>query len=101
VAKARHNRLSPEDLADGTFTVSNLGMFGVDVFGAIINPPEAGILAVGSIEKRPVVIDDQLTIRPTMWLTLSVDHRVTDGASAARFLQTLVSYLEAPYQLLI
>ncbi len=101
VNKARKNRLSPDDLAGGTFTLSNLGMLGVDMFGAIINPPEAAILAVGSIKKRPLVVDAELTIRPTMWLTLSVDHRVTDGANAARFLQILASYLEAPYQLII
>lgn len=101
VAKARKNRLSPDDLTGSTFTVSNLGMFGIDIFGAIINPPEAAILAVGRIAERPLVTDNRLAIRPTMWLTLSVDHRVADGASAARFLQTLVSYLEAPYQLVI
>jgi pyruvate dehydrogenase E2 component (dihydrolipoamide acetyltransferase) len=99
--RAGANKLSPDDLSGGTFTVSNLGMFGIDVFNAIINPPQAAILAVGRITKRPLVVDDALQVRPTMWLTLSVDHRAADGATAARFLQTLVRYLEEPYQLLV
>ncbi|RLC70915.1 MAG: hypothetical protein DRI52_06155 [Chloroflexi bacterium] len=98
--RAGANKLSPDDLSGGTFTVSNLGMFGIDVFNAIINPPQAAILAVGRIAKRPLVVGDALQVRPTMWLTLSVDHRAADGAVAARFLQTLVRYLEEPYQLL-
>lgn len=101
VQKAQDNRLGGDDLRDGTFTISNLGMFGIDVFQAIINPPQAAILAVGSIAKRPVVVDDALEIRPTMWLTLSVDHRAADGATAARFLQELTGYLENPYQMLV
>jgi pyruvate dehydrogenase E2 component (dihydrolipoamide acetyltransferase) len=99
VERARNNRLSPDDISGGTFTVSNLGMFGVDVFSAIINPPQAAILAAGQIAKRPVVVDDTLQARPTMWLTLSVDHRAADGATAARFLQDLVRHLEDPYQM--
>ncbi len=101
VDRANNNRLTPEDVSGGTFTVSNLGMFGIDVFGAIINPPQAAILAVGRIARRPVVVGDAIHIRPTMWLSLSVDHRAVDGATAARFLQTLVRSLESPYQLLI
>ena len=101
VEKARNNRLIPDDVSGGTFTVSNLGMFGIDVFNAIINPPQAAILAVGRIAKRPLVVDDTLQVRPAMWMTLSVDHRVADGATAARFLQDLVRYLEDPYQTLI
>lgn len=101
VDRANNNRLTPEDVSGGTFTVSNLGMFGIDVFGAIINPPQAAILAVGQIARRPVVVGDEIQIRPTMWLSLSVDHRAVDGATAARFLQTLVYYLESPHQLLI
>lgn len=97
VERARNNRLNPEDLADGTFTISNLGAFGIDVFHAIINPPQAAILAVGRIMKRPIVINDALELRPTVWLSLSVDHRVADGAIAARFMQDLVSYLENPF----
>jgi pyruvate dehydrogenase E2 component (dihydrolipoamide acetyltransferase) len=76
-------------------------MFGIDVFNAIINPPQAAILAAGRIAKRPLVVDDTLQVRTTMWLTLSVDHRVADGATAARFLQDLVRYLEDPHQMLM
>ena len=101
VERARNNRLTPDDISGGTFTISNLGMFGVDVFNAIINPPQAAILAAGRIAKRPLVVGDTLQARPTMWLTLSVDHRTADGATAARFLQDLVHYLEDPYQMLI
>jgi pyruvate dehydrogenase E2 component (dihydrolipoamide acetyltransferase) len=101
VKRAQNNRLTLEDLSGGTFTVSNLGMFGIDVFNAIINPPQAAILAVGRITKRPVVINDALELRSTMWLSLSVDHRVADGAEGARFLQDLVNYLENPYRILV
>jgi pyruvate dehydrogenase E2 component (dihydrolipoamide acetyltransferase) len=101
VKRAQNNRLTLEDLSGGTFTVSNLGMFGIDVFNAIINPPQAAILAVGRIAKRPVVINDALELRSTMWLSLSVDHRVADGAEGARFLQDLVNYLENPYRILV
>mgnify|MGYP001111880053 CR=1 FL=1 len=101
VERARNNRLTPDDVSGGTFTVSNLGMFGIDVFNAIINPPQAAILAAGRIAKRPLVVDDTLQVRTTMWLTLSVDHRVADGATAARFLQDLVRYLEGPHQMLM
>jgi pyruvate dehydrogenase E2 component (dihydrolipoamide acetyltransferase) len=101
VERAQNNRLAPEDLANGTFTISNLGMFEIDSFHAIINPPQAAILAVGRIAKRPIVVNDVLELRQTMWLGLSVDHRVADGAVAARFLQTLTNYLENPYQVLM
>ncbi|MCG3206624.1 MAG: Dihydrolipoyllysine-residue acetyltransferase component of pyruvate dehydrogenase complex [Anaerolineae bacterium] len=101
VARANDNRLTPDDLSGGTFTISNLGMFGIDSFSAIVNPPQAAILAVGRISKQAVVVEDTLQIQPTMWLTLSVDHRAIDGASAARFLQHLVRYLEEPYKLLV
>jgi pyruvate dehydrogenase E2 component (dihydrolipoamide acetyltransferase) len=100
VERAQNNRLSPDDIINGTFTISNLGMFGIDVFHAIINPPQAAILAVGQIIKRPIVVNDILELHPTMWLSLSVDHRVADGAEAARFLQDLTKYLENPYQIL-
>lgn len=100
VERAQDNRLAPDDLVDGTFTISNLGMFGIDSFHAILNPPQAAILASGKISKRPVVVNDSLELRPTLWLSLSVDHRVADGAVAARFLQTLTAYLENPYQAL-
>ncbi len=99
--RARTNRLRPEDLTPSTFTVSNLGMFGVDEFAAIINPPEAAILAVGAVVKRAVVIGDELKIAPTMKATLSVDHRVADGAQAGRVLQEFKKLLENPVNLLL
>lgn len=101
VERARENRLSPDELSGGTFTITNLGMFGIDLFNAVINPPQAAILAVGRIIKRPVVIDDILELCPTMWLSLSVDHRCADGATAAKFLQELVANLENPYLTLV
>jgi pyruvate dehydrogenase E2 component (dihydrolipoamide acetyltransferase) len=101
VKRAQNNRLTPEDVSQGTFTISNLGMFGIDLFQAIINPPQAAILAAGRIAKRPIVVQDRLELRPTIWLTLSVDHRAADGAAAARFLQDLKRLLTDPYTLLI
>lgn len=96
-ARARENRLRPEDVADGTFSISNLGMFGVERFTAIINPPQVAILAVGTV-RREVVADenDQVTVRPMMTLTLCADHRVVDGAVAASFLRDLKTVLEDP-----
>ncbi|MGC8837194.1 MAG: 2-oxo acid dehydrogenase subunit E2 [Anaerolineae bacterium] len=99
VEKAREHRLGPEDLSGGTFTISNLGMFGIDVFQAILNPPQAAILAVGRVVQRPVVVGGAVQALPTVWLTLSVDHRAADGATAARFLQEVVQNLENPYRL--
>jgi len=90
-----------EDMSDSTFTVSNLGMFGVEHFTAIINPPNSAILACGAALKQPVVRDDQLTIGYEMTATLSLDHRVIDGAMAARWLNTLKSLLENPATLLV
>ena len=101
VERAQNNHLAPEDLVNGTFTISNLGMFGIDSFHAIVNPPQAAILAIGQIAKRPVVVNDILELRPTLWLSLSVDHRVVDGAVAARFLKTLTVILENPYKTLM
>lgn len=96
-ARAREGRLKLEDLQGGTFTLSNLGMFGIDRFTAILNPPQAAILAVGRTAKRPVVLDDdRLEARPVATLTLTADHRVLDGASAARFLATIQKALERP-----
>jgi len=94
--KARENALTPDDYADGTFTVSNLGMFGLERFVAIINTPESGILAVGAIEKTPVVVNDSVEIRPMMSLTLTYDHRVVDGAPAAEFLVCVKKFIEHP-----
>jgi pyruvate dehydrogenase E2 component (dihydrolipoamide acetyltransferase) len=94
VERARAGKLSLEDLSGGTFTISNLGTFGVDSFQAIVNPPQAAILAVGRIIQRVVAIDDQPMVRPTMTLSLSCDHRVVDGVRAARFLGELATSLE-------
>jgi pyruvate dehydrogenase E2 component (dihydrolipoamide acetyltransferase) len=96
-ARAREGRLKPEDLQGGTFTVSNLGMFGIDHFTAILNPPQAAILAVGRVAKQAVVTDDdRVEVRPRSTLTLTADHRVLDGVSAARFLGTIQRALEHP-----
>jgi pyruvate dehydrogenase E2 component (dihydrolipoamide acetyltransferase) len=94
--RARGGKLRPADIAGGTFTISNLGMFGVDAFTAIIIPPQAAILAVGRISERVVPIDGHPGIRPMMTLTLSSDHRVVDGARAAKFLQELVEAIGNP-----
>jgi pyruvate dehydrogenase E2 component (dihydrolipoamide acetyltransferase) len=98
--KARTGRLALQDVEGGSFTISNLGMFAVDQFNAIINPPQAAILAVGRIKERPAVVNGQLTVRPTMFLTLSADHRILDGAEGARFLSRLVTLMEEPYLLM-
>ena len=99
--KARTRGLSMEEMSESTFTVSNLGMFGVEHFTAIINPPNSAILACGAALKQPVVRDDQLTIGYEMTATLSLDHRVIDGAMAARWLNTLKGLLENPATLLV
>ncbi|HEY0752447.1 MAG TPA: dihydrolipoamide acetyltransferase family protein [Ktedonobacteraceae bacterium] len=98
---ARTNKLKPEDLSGGTFTVSNLGGFGVDSFTAVINPPESAILAVGTITPTPAVVDGQVVVREQMKVTLSSDHRALDGAVAARFLQEVKRLLEEPFGLLL
>ncbi len=98
---ARQGKLRPEDFSGGTFTVSNLGMFDVDSFTAVINPPESAILAVGSITPTPVVVDGQVVVRDRMKVTLSSDHRAIDGAIAARFLQEVKRLLEEPFGLLV
>ncbi len=97
--RARERRLAPEEYTGGTFSVSNLGMFEIDQFTAIINPPEAGILAVGSIVEKPVVHGGQVVPRKRMRLTMSCDHRVIDGATGAAFLKTLKQMLENPLAL--
>lgn len=95
--KARNRKLMPDDLTGGTFTITNLGMFGIENFTAIINPPEVGILAAGAIIKTPVVNEeDKIVIKPMMELSLTYDHRVVDGAPAALFLQSIKKYLETP-----
>jgi pyruvate dehydrogenase E2 component (dihydrolipoamide acetyltransferase) len=96
VARTRENRLQPDDLEGGTFTVSNLGMYGVERFFAVLNPPQVAILAVGSIEERVVVSGGEVAVRPQMELTLSCDHRAVDGATASEFLRTVRELLEEP-----
>ena len=98
---ARTGKLRPEDFSGGTFTVSNLGMFDVDSFTAVINPPESAILAVGSIAPTPVVVDGQVVVRDRVKVTLSSDHRAIDGVTAARFLQEVKRLLEEPFGLLL
>ena len=99
--KAKTLRFSAEDLTGGTFTISNLGMYGVDGFRAIINPPQSAILAVGRIVKTPVGLpDDTIALRPMMSLTLTVDHRCMDGVQGARFLAEIKTLLEQPHLLL-
>src|SRR5262249_11857513 len=92
--RARSGRLRPQDVVGGTFTISNLGMYGVDAFNAIIATPQAAILAVGRIADRVIAIDGHPAVRPMMTITLSCDHRVIDGAQAALFLKDLVGALE-------
>jgi pyruvate dehydrogenase E2 component (dihydrolipoamide acetyltransferase) len=96
VGRTREGKLRTEDLEEGTFTISNLGMYGVERFTAVLNPPQAGILAVGAIEERAVVEEGELEIQPRMDLTLTVDHRSVDGATASEFLRTVKSFLEEP-----
>jgi pyruvate dehydrogenase E2 component (dihydrolipoamide acetyltransferase) len=99
VERARTGRMRPEDLTPGTFTISNLGMFDVDEFVAVINPPEAAVLAVGSVIPRPVVVGGEVRVADRVRVTLSADHRVIDGAVAARFLQRYKVFLEQPLHL--
>ena len=99
--KAREQGLTAEEMSDGTFTVSNLGMFGVEHFEAIINPPQAAILAVGAAIEKPVVRDGQVRVGREMSCTLSADHRLIDGAMAAEFMQTLKQLLETPAVMLV
>ena len=100
VARAKAGKLSLDDLSGGTFTISNLGMYGVDVFNAIVNPPQAAILAVSRIADRVVPLNGQPAVQPMMTLSLSCDHRVVDGARGAEFLQALAELIEEPLQLL-
>lgn len=99
--RAREGRLRADDQVGGTFTISNLGMYNVESFSAIINPPNAAILATGSVQRRPVVRGDQVVVADIMNATISVDHRVTDGAEAAQFLGEFKRLLENPVSLLI
>jgi pyruvate dehydrogenase E2 component (dihydrolipoamide acetyltransferase) len=94
--RARGGKLKPADVANGTFSITNLGMYNIDAFNAIIAPPQAAILAVGRIGDRVVAINSQPAVRPMVTLTLSGDHRVVDGAQAAQFLNDLAAAIEAP-----
>jgi pyruvate dehydrogenase E2 component (dihydrolipoamide acetyltransferase) len=96
VGRARENKLTQQDLEDGTFTISNLGMFGIEQFVAVINPPQAAILAVGATLDTPVARAGEVVVRPIMTLTLTVDHRAVDGAAGADFLRTVKQLLEDP-----
>ena len=97
--RARERKLKPEEYTGSTFSVSNLGMFGIDQFTAIINPPEVGILAIGAVEDKPVIVGDEIEVRKKLRVTMSCDHRAVDGAVGAKFLQTLKRMLENPLML--
>ena len=101
VEKARNGKLTREELTGGTFTITNLGMFGVDTFTPIINPPETAILGVGRIVEKPVVVDKKVVVKPIMQLSLSFDHRVVDGTPAAQFLQKVKEIIESSESLLV
>ncbi len=96
VAKAQAGKLRPQDISDGTFTITNLGMYNVDAFNAVINQPQAAILAVGRITERVVPVNGQPAVQPMMVLTLSCDHRAVDGARGAQFLDTVATFIEEP-----
>ena len=96
VERTREAKLTQEDLEDGTFTISNLGMYGVEIFTAVLNPPQAAILAIGAIEEKAIVEEGEVVVRPVMAMTLTCDHRAVDGAKAAEFLRELKLLLEEP-----
>jgi pyruvate dehydrogenase E2 component (dihydrolipoamide acetyltransferase) len=98
--RAREKKLKPEEYTGATFSVSNLGMFGIVEFTAIINPPEGGILAVGAVEEKAIVVDGAVVVQPRMRMTMSCDHRVVDGATGAKFLQTVRELIEDPMMML-
>jgi pyruvate dehydrogenase E2 component (dihydrolipoamide acetyltransferase) len=97
--RAREKRLKLEEMTDGTFSISNLGMYGIESFSAVINPPEGAILAVGTVRKEPVVKDDQIVPGQRMRMTLSADHRVIDGAVGAELMSVLRTVVENPASL--
>jgi pyruvate dehydrogenase E2 component (dihydrolipoamide acetyltransferase) len=101
IARAREKKLVPEEYMGATFTLSNLGMYGIDEFTAVINPPAATIMAVGATVDKPVAIDGTIEIRPRMRVTLSCDHRAVDGAMGAEFLATFRNMLENPLRLVL
>src|SRR6266566_2125289 len=96
VGRARDGKLTAQDLEDGTFTISNLGMYGIEQFVAVLNPPQAAILAVGATVDTPVARDGAVEVRPMLTLTLTVDHRAVDGAAGADFLRTVKQFVEDP-----
>ena len=99
--RARARKLKPEEYTGASFSISNLGMFGIDEFTAVINPPEGAILAVGAMAPKPVARDGAVVVRQTMRVTMSCDHRAIDGATGAQFLQTLKQILENPLYLFL
>jgi len=100
VERAKSGRLRQEELEGGSVSVTNLGMFGVEEFAAIINPPQAAILAVGAVRSEPVVVDGEVVVGSVLRVTLSVDHRPVDGVVAARWLQAFVTLVENPVRIL-
>jgi pyruvate dehydrogenase E2 component (dihydrolipoamide acetyltransferase) len=98
--RARTGRCSPDELRGGTFTLTNLGMFGIDAFTPLINLPECAILGVGRIKEQPAIVGGQVAIREMVWLSLTFDHRLVDGGPAARFLQRVVQLVERPHLLI-
>ncbi len=101
VARARDGKSTPDDLSGGTFTISNLGVYGIDAFTPIINLPECAILGVGRIRQMAAVVEGQIAVRHRLWLSLTFDHRLVDGAPAARFLQRICQLVEQPYLMLV
>lgn len=100
-SRARNKKLTPAEMEGSTFTISNLGMFGIQEFTSIINQPNSAILSVGSIVQKPVVKEGDIVIGNTMKLTLACDHRTVDGATGAQFLQTLRGFIENPITMLV
>ena len=94
--RARKQRLKKEEISGSTFTLSNLGMFGIEQFTAILNPPEVGILSVGAVKETPVEVEGKIKLRPLMQVTINADHRAVDGVAAAQFLMTLKNTFETP-----
>jgi pyruvate dehydrogenase E2 component (dihydrolipoamide acetyltransferase) len=99
--KAKNRKLKPDEYQGSTFTISNLGAWGIEEFTAIINPPNVAILAIGAAKAQPVVVDRQVIIRDRMKITMSCDHRVVDGAAGADYLRTLRQYIEQPVRLIL
>ena len=100
-ARAREGKIAPDEMAGGSFTISNGGVYGSLMSTPILNPPQSGILGMHKIDKRPVVVDDQIVIRPMMYLALSYDHRIIDGREAVSFLKRIKDMVEDPRRLLL